>query len=186
MFTIFDCLTKQRVSDRSYATVEEASHDYYMNQGHTYIGVIAQHSDPAPIQQEIVSPAPSTRPLEGSGLITQHAEGPNVSAPFTPGPWRIDLHGEGHNRNKLFAIEAKDHFGIMRWVVDRVRGGNKQQTLANARLIAAAPDLFAVLKGIANADQSTWEPEYRTPQEFKAWAQNIARHAIAKATGGAA
>lgn len=80
MFTIFDCLTKQRVSDRSYATAEEANHDYYMNQGHTYIGVIAQHSSPAQPTQDEASSAPQSRPLEGSGLAAQHAEGPNVSA----------------------------------------------------------------------------------------------------------
>lgn len=39
-FSIFDCLTKERVSDQSYATVDEANHDYYANAGHTYVDVI--------------------------------------------------------------------------------------------------------------------------------------------------
>jgi hypothetical protein len=39
-FSIFDCLTHQRVSCQSYDTAEEANHDYYMNAGHTYVGLI--------------------------------------------------------------------------------------------------------------------------------------------------
>lgn len=40
MFSIFDCTTGERVSDKSYATLEEANHDYFMNQGHTRVGEI--------------------------------------------------------------------------------------------------------------------------------------------------
>jgi hypothetical protein len=40
-FSIFDCLTHQRVSEETYATADEANHDYHMNAGHTYVGVVA-------------------------------------------------------------------------------------------------------------------------------------------------
>lgn len=50
---------------------------------------------------------------------------------------------------------------------------------ANARLIAAAPELLAELQNIANANTSDWDD----PSDFKAWAQSRARAAIAKATG---
>lgn len=40
MFSIFDCRTKERVSERVYAACEEASHDYYLNRGHTFVGAI--------------------------------------------------------------------------------------------------------------------------------------------------
>lgn len=40
MFSIFDCRTKARVSERVYATCEEASHDYHLNRGHTFVGAI--------------------------------------------------------------------------------------------------------------------------------------------------
>lgn len=40
MFSIFDNFTGKRVSESSYATVEEANHDYYMNHGHTHVGII--------------------------------------------------------------------------------------------------------------------------------------------------
>lgn len=38
-----------------------------------------------------------------------------------------------------------------------------------------------VLQGIANCDQSTWESEYRNPEDFKRWAMSISAHAL---TGG--
>lgn len=51
----------------------------------------------------------------------------------------------------------------------------------HARLIAAAPELLAVLRYIAIADPSRWYPEMR--DQFRPWAQSVARDAIAKATG---
>lgn len=44
LFTIFDCTTGRRVSKRSYATAEEASHDYYMNAGHTCVGPVSERT----------------------------------------------------------------------------------------------------------------------------------------------
>ncbi len=84
----------------------------------------------------------------------------------TPGPWR----------EKGFIIESGAHDGDMFIpVADLVENGEVQ---ANARLIAAAPDLLAELQNIANADTSDWDD----PNDFKAWAQSRARHTIAKAT----
>lgn len=40
-FAIFDCITRQRVSQESWATCEEASHAYELNAGHTYVGFVA-------------------------------------------------------------------------------------------------------------------------------------------------
>lgn len=51
---------------------------------------------------------------------------------------------------------------------------------ADARLIAAAPDLLSELQNIANAKPETWDEETR--DQFQQWAQNRARAAIAKAT----
>lgn len=44
LFTIFDCTTGRRVSKRSYATAEEANHDYYMNAGHTCVGPVSERT----------------------------------------------------------------------------------------------------------------------------------------------
>lgn len=57
-----------------------------------------------------------------------------------------------------------------------------EQASANARLIAAAPELLAELQNIANANTCDWYDS----SDFKAWAQSRASAAIAKATGGAA
>ena len=40
MFSIYDNLTGKRVSEDSYATADEANRDYYMNEGHTHVGVV--------------------------------------------------------------------------------------------------------------------------------------------------
>lgn len=45
MFSIFDNFTGKRVSEDSYATAEEANHDYYMNAGSTHVGVISKPID---------------------------------------------------------------------------------------------------------------------------------------------
>jgi hypothetical protein len=55
------------------------------------------------------------------------------------------------------------------------------EPVANARLIAAAPNLLAELQNIANANPREWDAEVR--DQFQQWAQNRARAAIAKATG---
>jgi hypothetical protein len=41
-FSIFDCETGKRISDESYATAEQANHDYHMNAGHTCVKPIEE------------------------------------------------------------------------------------------------------------------------------------------------
>lgn len=53
-FSIFDCVTHERVSDRSYPTAEEANHDYHMNGGQTYVGTV---NPPATIKFVAIGPA---------------------------------------------------------------------------------------------------------------------------------
>lgn len=50
MFSIFYCETGKRLSDREYLSADEANHDYYMNAGHSYIGIV---TPPAPTDVEI-------------------------------------------------------------------------------------------------------------------------------------
>ena len=57
----------------------------------------------------------------------------------------------------------------------------EEEREANARLIAAAPELLQELRNIANADTTEWDDR----AEFEAWAKSRARSAITKATGGA-
>jgi hypothetical protein len=83
----------------------------------------------------------------------------------TPGPWTYGyLSGDISARGELIA---------------RCEPGELATTAANARLIAAAPDLLQELRNIADANWHSWL-ERASPVEFVAWAQNRARAAIAK------
>ena len=121
---------------------------------------------------------------------------------FTPGPWcavgpmpNHDLTNP-HNYKPIFPDglwyilpkTAIDECNVERLPIAVVDYADDYDDLtrtetapAVAALIAAAPDLYAALEGIANADQSGWEPEYRTAAEFRRWAKNVARAALAKA-----
>ena len=65
-------------------------------------------------------------------------------------------------------------------IVDGVGGIDREQRLANARLIAAAPDLLEALRKMVSAQHAG----PITDEMLAAWKQGKA--AIAKATGGAA
>ncbi len=85
----------------------------------------------------------------------------------TPGPWQWTQHFD-----PTISI-YKDGFGQIARLYDSSAGTGK----ANARLIAAAPDLLAALIEIVSADDA---------HELTQKHIESARAAIAKATGGAA
>jgi hypothetical protein len=99
-------------------------------------------------------------------METKHTPGPWIWAKGYKGPF-----GAGPDNEVLnyFSYEGMHLWG--------------EHEKANARLIAAAPDLLAELQNIANANPSSWDEETR--DQFQQWAQNRARAAIAKATGEA-
>ena len=85
-----------------------------------------------------------------------------ATAQHTPGPWAI----AGHYIGTL---------GVNVATVGYASGAEH----ANARLIAAAPDLLAALERIANSEEyhgDAFSCDFET-------LQNVARAAIAKATG---
>lgn len=85
-----------------------------------------------------------------------------MSAKHTPGPWLIEKDGSAEHRNKANVIRGADGTMI-------VYG---QANDADARLIAAAPDLLDALQVMLDAAQ------HDITQEC-----DIARAAIAKAIG---
>jgi hypothetical protein len=83
----------------------------------------------------------------------------------TSGPWRETDAG----------VEAQAFNGSWKWLVERVRGGTPEERKANARLIAAAPELLHACKMIADL-AVCWEA--LTPGDIAE-----VRAAIAKAEG---
>lgn len=98
------------------------------------------------------------------------------NAKHTPGPWRV-----GEEAGSEMIVYAPDGFAVASTVV--FHRNHDQSKSANARLIAAAPELLEALiafrDGGAGKNFDSWHESYR-PAIDKAIA------AIAKATGGAA
>lgn len=105
------------------------------------------------------------------------------AAKYTPGPWRLDEIGNVeseavHNIAVVFSAA-----GQVNW------GGSDFDTLAhceaNARLIAAAPELLEALKGLVVALENIGG-EHVTGREGSEKRIDAAYAAIEKAEGGAA
>lgn len=93
----------------------------------------------------------------------------------TPGPWYLEDAGES-DRGKLVSIDSSP----LRIIARPDWHGNHEEYMANARLIAAAPELLEALK---LCDQRMKELQELTDYPF-AWPRLAAREAIAKAEGG--
>ena len=90
----------------------------------------------------------------------------------TPGPWQI---ANGEDRRVYLINHGRDAVGETVYTDTR--------NPANARLIAAAPDLLAALKGILREHDALQMAEGRTGDRWPSATR--ARAAIAKATGEA-
>jgi hypothetical protein len=96
-------------------------------------------------------------------------------AKHTPGPWHVmDSKGAFGPSVGLVIVSEQIDDAIIASVGEDVPGH-----VANANVLAAAPDLLAELRNIAAADPSKWDEEVR--HQFREWAQSRARAAIAKA-----
>ena len=90
----------------------------------------------------------------------------------TPGPWSLDTENVGDYLRGHVSVDAPDH-GALALVVWKMEDDDQSPVCeANARLIAAAPDLLEALRFI---EANTVEGG-----AFN----KVARAAIAKATGG--
>lgn len=92
-----------------------------------------------------------------------------MSTKHTPGPW---TRGEGDSQSVLSEIG---------WECVAQANDGLPNMDANARLIASAPDLLEALKELVDANDDAAHPQWKgSPVE------NMARAAIAKATGESA
>lgn len=105
----------------------------------------------------------------------------------TPGPWTLDLGNIGVDMKNNVGVDAPDHGGIAQvvWVMDddANEGKNTPTCEANARLIAAAPDLLEALKLCEGNISSLLASTH--PRVYGEWLDFV-RATIAKAEGGAA
>lgn len=93
-----------------------------------------------------------------------------MKEPHTPGPWVIDTDTPGTEVCTVYCTSHPNSFVYVRGPVGHLSTG-RDQNMANAHLIAAAPELLeALLAVVSVADRAT--------AEF-----DLARAAIAKATG---
>lgn len=83
----------------------------------------------------------------------------------TPGPWKIgpeatDLMNPDCANGRFHSIDAKDH-GALAVVVTQMEddfgADNSERLMANARLIAAAPEMRALLRVICDSTSETEE-----------------------------
>lgn len=105
-----------------------------------------------------------------------------MNVQHTPGPW-FHAHRKGNDGMFRTEVFSEQHGGVAAcdWTPKHCGNGvTATYREANARLIAAAPDLLDALQSLVDMDVSY----QRGPRVEEA--VNKARYAIAKATGGAA
>jgi hypothetical protein len=107
---------------------------------------------------------------------TPTAPAPTLAA-HTPGPWRVTEYGGE------IAIHAEDNSKIA--LPEKWFASDRAEAEANARLIAAAPELLAALGKLAPYALQRAETEPPFTAKYARADYEIARAAIAKATGGA-
>lgn len=69
----------------------------------------------------------------------------------TPGPWKHNPHPEPQNADRHICVDIPSGFSR---VIARVKHTDVDNALANARLIAAAPEMYDLLKTYVERWQS--------------------------------
>ena len=93
----------------------------------------------------------------------------------TPGPWRLESESRSPDGSDLLVTTDDGAYSIADCRMQATGVGDTEEAESNARLIAAAPELLAALKGILAA--LTQPATY--PADLK-YARRIARDAIVK------
>jgi len=102
----------------------------------------------------------------------------------TQGPWKVIEHGKGMGKHCVSTANAAPIPAVICEINTKSVGTNDEIRLANARLIAAAPDMLAALKSIARGRSvDVGDNGLGTVNLDKDAMQSIARAAISKAEG---
>lgn len=99
-------------------------------------------------------------------------DAPKASAQHTPGPWAVYPETDG---TEICAVDIAPGLPIRQIVSHIARGEN---WIANARLIAAAPELLLAVRALMNLFE-----QHEDRAHIKSPVGDYARAAIAKATG---
>lgn len=95
-----------------------------------------------------------------------------MSAKHTPGPWRLS-----HNESGAFAIEDDNRIAIL---CSRAPWDHRAaESIANGRLMTAAPELLSIARRWAALDAGGWHPDRHAADKAELLAAT--RAAIAKA-----
>lgn len=111
-----------------------------------------------------------------------------TQAKHTPGPWHV---GTGNGEGSIFADAGRmrlESGGTTLYPICKINGswaGREDETAANARLIAAAPDLLDRLAYIADMAEFSIDDANLDLADKLNEIVRIARAAIARATGEA-
>jgi NMD protein affecting ribosome stability and mRNA decay len=109
----------------------------------------------------------AAHPTDFDCTIETPSLSPGVGCEHTPGPWQTEPQGEGARGHWL-------HDGEEEYVALACRRVSRSEEEANARLIAAAPDMFDALERLLDQRKAGFFTEY-------AW--EAARAALARAKG---
>jgi hypothetical protein len=99
----------------------------------------------------------------------------------TPGPWHADAEGIVRHTGSDTAVKLASGYIENAFVGD----DGTDETRANARLIAVAPDLLAVVKELVEIERrdSLADPDQAATGAHRERTWDAARAAVAKATG---
>jgi hypothetical protein len=116
---------------------------------------------------------------QSSRLSTQESCGGGQMSNHTPGPWAIEWDHYNNRPEFIRSFVDDDWGGEMQDIVEMSDEGNDSETLANANLIAAAPDMLYALKFLL-ADYQAIGGAMRTGSTIPS---DYAEEAIKKAEG---
>jgi hypothetical protein len=101
---------------------------------------------------------------------------------YTPGPWLADFHNEEIAGGRFVTyVRGGNQLVPIAAVPTGVEGYGREEGRANARVIAAAPDLLAACEYQEHIQSTAFKGD---PAEAIAKVREMRRAAIAKATGG--
>ncbi len=120
--------------------------------------------------------------LGGLGVIASESR----AAPHTPGPWAVNWAGVSHGGKMVYDevyvyAPASSSIAIAADIADPL---TNEPSEANARLIAAAPDLLGLLKKARDFAESVHDGEYGYSDCTRDELIQTIDAAIARATGG--